>query len=68
MAVMVVGRAAVDCSFCPWPVHLALLADADRVEVDGLAAALDADEAGVPLALRVHYMQHVVDVDEDDGE
>jgi hypothetical protein len=62
---VVVGRAVVDCTCCPWPVHLALVTDPDRVDADGLLPALDAVQAGVPRALRVHYKQHFA---EDDDE
>lgn len=66
MTAVVVGRAAVDCSYCPWPVHLALVADPDRPVPEGCEPyVLDAEAAGLPQALRVHYRQHGFG-DEDD--
>ena len=63
----VIGRAVVDCSCCPWPVHLALVADPDRPVPDGgMPYVLDAEASGMALGLRVHYKQHWDDSDEDD--
>ncbi len=66
MTLATVGRVVVDCSVCPQPVHLALVADPERVDADGLLVALDAVGAGVPLALRVHFRQHGLDAEEDE--
>jgi hypothetical protein len=66
MGATVIGRAVVDCSCCPWPVHFALVADPGRPVPEGCEPyALDAEASGVALGLRVHYKQHF-DPDEDD--
>ena len=63
----VIGRAVVDCSLCPWPVHLALIADPSRPVPEGCPPyALDAESSGVAMGLRVHYKQHWDDSDKDD--
>ncbi|MCK9929439.1 hypothetical protein MXD62_20025 [Frankia sp. Mgl5] len=54
-----VGTAVIDCPDCPWPIHLALLA-----RVGARSVAVDAETAGVRLALAVHRKQHEPD-DED---
>lgn len=53
---MRVGTAVIACPCCPWPIHLSLLARVGAREV-----AVDAETAGIPLALAVHEKQHEPD-------
>lgn len=58
---IVIGHAQTMCRTCPWPLHFAMLLDVERYAATGMPYVLDAQTAGIPLALRVHMRQHEED-------